>query len=455
MLSVTIFGWELSTTIVEGSTHIVDDNVYKMFGYTNNKSRVGHLKELCFSKAKTYPFILCESGEVLSSTENERKSSHRLQPGDGYIITPRMMSAMLLEKQGQGEMKLKSLFCSAQFAQDLCKTIEAPANITDNTALSELSVECANLSSSSSSSPNSSSSSSLPHLSSSSLPNTSSQSSNQLSPISSTCTSSVSTPKPPASRKRKCRDFDCECKNIFKVQRIVSDNTSARSKRRRVLASKNMFTTLAKKLPANVQLQKLEFKVKTTKAGDEYVHVVMDLSDSPPATLPSAVQTTPEATPVLPSITGRDAEIQVAVMDQKLVPKSQYHELAMSNTDMIRSYKVDASKKMMSSCIPVTNFDEGTAMEGCFRDVKDVLDYLFEIPEFFEPLINMDSPTLRLRFAGDDARTSRNKNTIVLLFNIIDEGMLQLSIADVTVIMCLHVLHSAVDISDTALLLYF
>ena len=88
MLSVTIFGWDLSTTIVEGSTHyIVDDNVYKMFGYTN-KSRVGNLKELCFSKAKTYPFILCESGEVLSSTENERKSSHRLQPGDRYTITP-------------------------------------------------------------------------------------------------------------------------------------------------------------------------------------------------------------------------------------------------------------------------------------------------------------------------------------------------------------------------------
>ncbi|CAB3989654.1 Transposon Tf2-9 poly [Paramuricea clavata] len=91
---------------------------------------------------------------------------------------------------------------------------------------------------------------------------------------------------------------------------------------------------------------------------------------------------------------------------------------------MVRSHKVDAAKKCMSSCIKVHNFkdgEEGVPIDGSYRDVNDILDYLFEIPEFCEQLQNMESPVLRLRFAGDGGRTSRNKNTVVLLFNIIDE----------------------------------
>ncbi|CAB3996161.1 Hypothetical predicted protein, partial [Paramuricea clavata] len=124
-------------------------------------------------------------------------------------------------------------------------------------------------------------------------------------------------------------------------------------------------------------------------------------------------------------IASREAEIQVAVMDQKLVSKTQYHELSMNNSEMVRSHKVDAAKKCMSSCIKVHNFkdgEEGVPIDGSYQDVKDILDYLFEIPEFCEQLQNMESHgVLRLRFAGDGARTSRNKNTVVLLFNIIDE----------------------------------
>ena len=106
MLSINIFGWELSTIVIEGSSfYIVDDNLYALFGYVNIKTRVGYLKELCFSKAHKYPFILREFGQVQKSTEGVRKSSCELMSGEKYILTPDMLSLMLLEKRHRGEAK--------------------------------------------------------------------------------------------------------------------------------------------------------------------------------------------------------------------------------------------------------------------------------------------------------------------------------------------------------------
>ena len=193
------------------------------------------------------------------------------------------------------------------------------------------------------------------------------------------------------------------------------------------MASKRLFSKLKEQLPSHISLGKIEFNVKTTKAGDESVHVALDMAQaqSPQQPLELTLRptsTTPESTP--PHISSLETEIQVAVTDHKLVSKTQYHELSMTNSDVVLSYKV-AAKKVMSSCIKVTSFKDrkGVPIDGCFRDVKDILDYLFEMPEFCEHFQKIESPILRLRFAGDGARTSRNKNTVVLLFNIIDEGV--------------------------------
>ncbi|CAB4044424.1 Hypothetical predicted protein, partial [Paramuricea clavata] len=124
MLSINIFGWELSTIVIEGSSfYIVDDNLYALFGYVKIKTRVGYLKELCFSKAQKYPFILRESGQVQKSTEGVRKSSCKLMSGEKYILTPDMLSLMLLEKQDRGKAKLRSVVCTNSFVKELSQLI--------------------------------------------------------------------------------------------------------------------------------------------------------------------------------------------------------------------------------------------------------------------------------------------------------------------------------------------
>ena len=71
-------------------------------------------------------------------------------------------------------------------------------------------------------------------------------------------------------------------------------------------------------------------------------------------------------------------------MDQKFISDSQYHELAMMNGDMVRSHKVKAARKSMSSCISVKTFGaESSVIEGAHRSVNDILDFLFTMPEFF------------------------------------------------------------------------
>lgn len=120
ILSINIFGWELSTIVIKGSSfHIVDDNPYALFGYVNIKTRVGYLKELCFSKAQKYPFILRESGQVQKSTEGVRKSSCKLMSGEKYILTPDMLSLMFLEKQDRGKAKLRSVVCTNTYLTNL------------------------------------------------------------------------------------------------------------------------------------------------------------------------------------------------------------------------------------------------------------------------------------------------------------------------------------------------
>ena len=110
-------------------------------------------------------------------------------------------------------------------------------------------------------------------------------------------------------------------------------------------------------------------------------------------------------------------------MDKKIISDTQYHELAMSNSEMVRLYKVKTAKKSMSSCVPLHTFaNTSQIMEGAYRSVPDILDYQFTIHDFLAPWKDIEHPTLRLRFAGDGARTSRGKNTIVMCFNIIDEG---------------------------------
>lgn len=243
MLSVNIFGWELSTIVVEGSLfYVVDENLYKLFGYVNKKSRVGYLKELCLSKSQSYPFILRESGEVQPSTGNVRKSACKLMSGEKYILTADMFSSMLIEKQSQGDARLRSIACPNLFVEELSNLIRAPANYSDG-VYQELSVSCAKYS--------------QPPSQPTSQPATLQSTP---SPTPSLLNSFMPIPKP-VSRKRKT-PIECSCKGLFKRQRIVSDNTSARSKRRRVLASKRLFSKLREHLPPHISLGKVEFDVK-------------------------------------------------------------------------------------------------------------------------------------------------------------------------------------------------
>ena len=83
----------------------------------------------------------------------------------------------------------------------------------------------------------------------------------------------------------------------------------------------------------------------------------------------------------------------------------------------------------MSACIPLFTFGSTTdttcsppKIEGAYWLVCDVLDYLFTMPDFLASWKDVENPTLRLCFVGDGARTSRGKNTIVMCFNVIDEG---------------------------------
>ena len=58
--------------------------------------------------------------------------------------------------------------------------------------------------------------------------------------------------------------------------------------------------------------------------------------------------------------------------------------------------------------------------DGARRNVKDVLEYLLAIPEVKEA-IKKDAPKIKLRFAGDGRRTSKQIGTVMAVFNILAE----------------------------------
>ena len=66
----------------------------------------------------------------------------------------------------------------------------------------------------------------------------------------------------------------------------------------------------------------------------------------------------------------------------------------MSNTKMVRSYRVKTAKKAMSSCVPLHTFstDTNQIMEGAYRGVPHILDYLFTIPDFLAPWKDVEHP---------------------------------------------------------------
>ena len=69
-------------------------------------------------------------------------------------------------------------------------------------------------------------------------------------------------------------------------------------------------------------------------------------------------------------------------MDHKFISDSQYHELAMMNNSMVQSHNVKLAKSM-SSCISVSTIDaDSSVIEGAYRNVNDILDFLFTIPDF-------------------------------------------------------------------------
>ena len=223
MSFVDIFGWKLSLVTIEGNSYyLVDDSIFNLFGFgfASNKNKVTFMKELCFSKAKVYPMILRESGTVISSAGDTKKSK-RLLPGDKYVLTPLMLNAMIKEcHPDNGQIKLR-VCCTPEFANSLEKVIltapvtECPVNYT----------------------------SSFPSETAPPLP-----------PAQAPASSST------ILRKRKASPV-CLCRKIFKVRRIVSENASDRSKRRRVLAAKRMFHTLSTQLPSNVAIKKLDVTV--------------------------------------------------------------------------------------------------------------------------------------------------------------------------------------------------
>ena len=58
--------------------------------------------------------------------------------------------------------------------------------------------------------------------------------------------------------------------------------------------------------------------------------------------------------------------------------------------------------------------------DGARRNVKDVLEYLLAIPEVKEA-IKKDAPKIKLRFAADGRRTSKQIGTVMAVFNILAE----------------------------------
>ena len=125
MAFVNIFAWQMKTTVADGVLYYsVDENMYNLFGYTNNTMRLGHRKDLCFSRAKVFPLILSETGVVLESTGTEKKTSRKLMAGEKYLLSATTFKSLLLDEQEYG-CKLRSILLPAQFTQELVAVLNS------------------------------------------------------------------------------------------------------------------------------------------------------------------------------------------------------------------------------------------------------------------------------------------------------------------------------------------
>ena len=102
--------------------------MFSLLGFTSKKSKVSNLKDLCFSKTKMYPWILKECGTVMPCTDGVNKPLKRLLPGEMYVISPQMFSAILIDKQQDGQNKLRPVCCSPAFVSSLDNGIMAAAS---------------------------------------------------------------------------------------------------------------------------------------------------------------------------------------------------------------------------------------------------------------------------------------------------------------------------------------
>ena len=63
---------------------------------------------------------------------------------------------------------------------------------------------------------------------------------------------------------------------------------------------------------------------------------------------------------------------------------------------------------------------------GCFRKIKDVLKYLGQVPDM-DKVLEREGTKIKLRFAADGRCTTKKVGTVMAVFSILAEGVMNAS----------------------------